>query len=75
MTDPKVKTKVVHSQSNNAYNVVGTTLGAKHKIARCSYVVTGDATIDKREKDEALNHATFISQCFNNSGLVMPFIR
>ena len=75
MTDPKIKTKVVHSQSKAAWNVVGDTLGAKYKIARVPYEVTDEEKVTEREKIEAKNHADFISACFNNSGLVMPFIR
>ena len=37
MTNPKIKTKVVHSQTKSAYNVVGTSLGNKYKIARIPY--------------------------------------
>ncbi len=75
MLDPKIKTKVVHSKSKDAWNVVGTKLGGKYKIARVPYVVTNDKVITEREKLEAKNHADFISACFNNSGLVIPFIR
>jgi len=53
MKDPKINTEVKHSQSKDAWNVVGTTLTKKYKIAR--------------EKDEAMGHAEFISFCFNNS--------
>jgi intein-encoded DNA endonuclease-like protein len=57
-----IKTKVVHSQSKSAWNVIGTTLGAKYKIARVPYVqgING-------ERKEALDHAEFISWCFNNA--------
>ena len=33
----EMKTKVVHSQSKNAWNVVNTELGGKYKIARIPY--------------------------------------
>ena len=36
---PKQKTEVKHSQSKNAWNVVGTGLGEKYKIARVPYEV------------------------------------
>lgn len=65
MENPNIKTKVLHSKSKDAWNIVGTELGKKHKIARIPYLITGNEIIDKREKDEALNHAQFISECFN----------
>lgn len=34
----KGKWDVKHSQSKTAFNVIGTTLGGKYKIARCPYV-------------------------------------
>lgn len=70
MTDPKIKTKVVHSQSKTAWNVVGTTPGGKYKIARVPYLNKEgleNEMINTREKAEALDHALFISYCFNNS--------
>ena len=57
-----IKTRVVHSQSKSAWNVIGTTLGAKHKIARVPYVEGIN-----RERKEALDHAEFISWCFNHA--------
>lgn len=66
--DPKMQTKVVHSQSNPAWNVVGERLGGKYKIARCPYVIVdGSEELTNRERQEAFEHATFISYCFNNS--------
>jgi hypothetical protein len=70
-----IKTKVVHSESKNAWNVIGVTLGDKYKIARVPYVVFDEesweaaSTRNKfealRNKFEALEHAEFISKCFN----------
>ena len=57
-----IKTKVVHSQSKSAWNVIGTTLGAKYKIARVPYVEGIN-----RERKEALEHAEFLSWCLNNA--------
>lgn len=67
MDNPKIKTKVVHSNTKDAFNVVGTTLGAKYKIARIPYLVTDNKEITERKKAEAKSHADFISYCFNNS--------
>lgn len=67
MKDPKIKTKVIHSESKSAWNIIGTTLGAKHKIARVPYVVSVDNEVTEQQKLEAFNHAEFISFCFNNS--------
>lgn len=71
MQDPNIKTKVVHSEKNAAWNVVGATIGGKYKIARCPYVVSKDEDITARERAEALLHAQFISWCFNNSSKVL----
>jgi hypothetical protein len=59
-------TKVVHSFSKEAWNIIGTNLGDKYKIARVPYLITGDEFRDCLEKSEALNHAIFISKCFND---------
>ena len=62
------KTKVVHSISKDAWNVVGTELGGKHKIARCPYVVDEEFdSISANNKQEAKEHAEFISECFNSA--------
>ena len=74
MEDPKIKTKVVHSLSKNAWNVVGCTLGYKYKIARVPYSVTGVETLDEIQVDQALNHANFISACFNKSNLIIKLL-
>lgn len=64
----KINTNVVHSQSNNAWNVIGTKLGSKYKIARVPYIeVENNEILTNRYKAEALEHALFISYCFNNS--------
>lgn len=67
MQDPNIKTKVVHSKSKDAWNIVGTELGKKHKIAIVPYLVTNKLAIDIKEKSEALLCAEFISRCFNKS--------
>jgi hypothetical protein len=74
MENPNIKTKIVHSQSKIAWNVIGDSLGGKYKIARIPYSVTGDQIIDTIEKFEALRLAKFISQCFNNSGKIVSII-
>ena len=61
-----MKTKVVHSQSKDAWNVVNSVWGEKYKLARIPYVILPDeANINIRNKAEALAHAEFISLCFN----------
>lgn len=74
MENPNIKTKVVHSQSKDAWNVVGTKIPGKFKIARIPYLVSGDQILDTKEKAEALLHAEFISRCFNNSDKLMSII-
>ena len=60
-----IETKVVHSESKPAWNVVGTKLGGKWKIARVPYVPSLDEEIYPPDKAEAHKHAKFISFCFN----------
>lgn len=66
MQNPNIKTKVVHSQTKSAWNIIGEKLGGKYKIARIPYC-TGGYFIDDRNREEAFKHAEFISYCFNNS--------
>lgn len=66
MKNPKIKTKVVHSQKEGSYNVIGETLGKKHKIAVVPYIRTAGEILTEQTK-EAYDHAVFISNCFNNS--------
>lgn len=72
--NPKIKTEVRHSESKNAWNVVGVEpLGGKYKIARVPYQQDdriGEIT-NKKYKDEAFDHAAFISWCFNNSSEIL----
>ncbi len=74
MENPKIKTKVVHSITKNAWNVVGTIPGLKYKIARVPYVFSEDEDTSKRFRLEAFKHATFISECFNNSDAICAII-
>jgi hypothetical protein len=67
MQNPNITTKVVHSQTKTAWNVIGE-LGCKHKVARVPYLVfDDDDELTKTERAEAKMHAEFISYCFNNS--------
>jgi len=76
MIDINIKTSVVHSQSKTAWNVVGTSFGEKYKIARVPYVVVeGSEIVTTRNKNEALTHATFISECFNRFNLVATTLK
>jgi len=74
MQNPNIKTKVVHSQSKDAWNVVGDRIPSKYKIARIPYLKTGNEIIDTREKAEALLHAEFISKCFNKLDEIISII-
>jgi len=62
-----IHTEVKHSLSKDAWNIIGTELGEKYKIARIPYFVVKDSEIlTTQNKNEALEHALFISRCFNN---------
>lgn len=72
MNDPKIKVKVIHSSSKNAWNIVGRELGKKWKIARIPYDEIKDCPIfSTKLKAEALNQAEFIAYCFNNSSKII----
>ncbi len=67
-TNPNIKVEIKHSQSKDAWNIIGAQLGGKYKIARVPYIkIEGSKFLTKREKLEALRHAEFIAFCFNNS--------
>ena len=62
-----IKTKVVHSKSKPAFNVVNESLGGKYKIARVPYVLSDDDNVTAQQRKEALAYAEFISYCLNHS--------
>jgi hypothetical protein len=72
MKNPNIKTKVVHSKDNAAWNIVGTKLGGKYKIAIVPYTPSLDVEVIDEAREEALNHAEFISFCFNASHDIIP---
>jgi len=75
MKDPNIKTEVIHSQSKSAWNIIGKQLGGKYKIARIPYLIVPHSEIlTTKNKYEALIHANFISQCFNNSCKIVNII-
>jgi len=57
-----MKTKVVHSQSKNAWNVVNTELGGKYKIATIPYPQFDYDVMNTMWKHEALEIAMHISK-------------
>lgn len=68
---PNIKTKVKHSESKSAWNIIGDNMGEKYKIARVPYlIVDDDEILSTQNKEEALEHAMFISFCFNNTDKV-----
>lgn len=74
MENPNIKTEVVHSESKDAWNVIGKSLGKKHKIARVPYLICGDNESDTKQRTEALLHADFISSCFNKSDEIIKIL-
>ncbi len=65
--DPNLKVEIKHSTTHNAWNIVGTKLGCKYKIARVPYDTIEDVELTERWRKEAYNHVEFIAYCFNNS--------
>ena len=54
--------EVKHSESKNAWNIVGTQLGGRYKLARCPYIVEPRMTDkwNESEKAEQLANATLM---------------
>lgn len=53
---------VKHSESKDAFNVVGTQLGCNYKIARCAYLTINDCPlVSKQNKKEANANAKLIA--------------
>ena len=69
-----IKTKVVHSESKSAWNVISESIGNKYKIARVPYVCVDSEHITDRQRIQALEHAKFISYCFNHSDEIAKLI-
>lgn len=67
MKDPKIKTKIIHSGSKPAWNIIGEKIGGKFKIARIPYHVFDNEIISNENRKEAREHAEFINACFNLS--------
>lgn len=59
----KGKWEVKHSESKTAYNVVGTVLGGRYKIARCPYLKSDILcdTLNKLEEREVKANAYLIA--------------
>lgn len=53
--------KVRKSDSKDAYNVVGTRLGGKWKIARCPYTICDDNSVNERLMYQAKADAQLMS--------------
>lgn len=77
-----IKTKVVHSQTKPAWNVVGTEIGDPYKVARVPYTPhPSDVVADSQNRKEAYELAEFISACFNRASEITnepeekPFIK
>lgn len=54
--------KVKHSESKSSWNVIGTVIGLRYKIARCPYMVTNNLkNINERERKEQEANAKLIA--------------
>ncbi|MBS3993140.1 MAG: hypothetical protein KGZ87_05445 [Bacteroidetes bacterium] len=72
MENPNIKVQIKHSESKTAWNIIGTKLGGKYKIARVPYIeIANSKSCTEIQKAEALKHAEFISFCFNHSDIIL----
>jgi len=71
MKNPNIRTRVVHSQSKSAWNIIGMEVGKRYKIARIPYLITEDTLLNIKDQQEAYNIAEYISYCFNNSNEIL----
>ena len=71
MKNPNLNTRVVHSQSKSAWNIIGCNTGFKYKIARIPYYVTENEQTTEINRLEAYEHAEFINYAFNNAQKVI----
>jgi len=58
----KMRTKVIHSETDCSWKVVNKQLGEEYEIAVVPYV----ESTHPFTKQESYNHAIFISNCFNS---------
>ena len=71
MKHPNLNVKVKHSETKDAWNIIGDIPGDKYKIARVPYsLIDGNEIGNTRSKSKALEHALFIAFCFNNSNKI-----
>jgi len=52
--------KLKHSENNSQWNIIGSMVGGRYKIARCPYLVSDFDWINEREKTEQLANAKLI---------------
>lgn len=71
MINPNIKTRIVHSQTKSAWNIVSEKLGGKYKIATVPYLLVDDQKSNDMNRVEAFEHAEFISYCFNHSNSII----
>ena len=71
MKNPNQPTKIVHSRTKSAWNIQGDVAGGKFKIARVPYFTCEDEELTAKWRKESLEHAEFISYCFNNSDKIL----
>lgn len=64
---------VRHSHTKPAWNIIGTRLGDRHKVACVPYIVTDDQD-NASERLEALTNAQFIAACINYRDAVMAVL-
>lgn len=73
MSIRQLDTTVKHSESKNAWNVIGG-WGQKYKVARVPYEWDEECIVESELlKQQAKEYAEFISWCFNNINIINQF--
>lgn len=66
----KQEYEVKHSETKSAWNIVGTRISEKYKIARLPYVADDNfPQITTSNRKLAFDTATFLAKCLNERGI------
>jgi len=65
--NPQIKVRIVHSKTEPAWRIISMSISDKQEVAIIPYnVIEGSEMYNTEKKNEALQHARFVTRCFNN---------